>query len=139
MVNVNNGGHSGAFDGNGCEARLKGPVFIVKLEGILSGLNTVKKTNKLTVTAREWFDKVNGNSYFAALVTYNDKQIKIPFQYGYGDQYLTATANQLQLDGILPNDQTIYGLPRYCRENNIEFHATIKRDCLKRNVMALIS
>ena len=139
MVNVINGGHSGAFDGNGCEARLKGPVFIVKLEGILAGLNTVKIKQSLTITAREWFDKVNGNSYFAALVTFNDKQIKIPFQYGYGEQYLEATKRQLQNDGILPNNQTIYGLSRYCRENNIDFHATIKRDCLKRDVKALIS
>ena len=41
------------------------------------------------VEALEWFDKANGNSYFAAIVTLNygmDNQetIRLPFQYGYG-------------------------------------------------------
>lgn len=42
MINVKNGGHSGAFGGNGCEARLKPAVFIEKLNGIIAGLETVK-------------------------------------------------------------------------------------------------
>lgn len=139
MVGVSNGGHYGAFGFSSTEPRVKGPVFIVKLEGILAGLKTTVMRPKLTITAREWFDKANGNSYFAALVTFNDRQIKVPFQYGYGDSYLEATTRQLQNDGVLPNDQTIYGLPRYCRENNIDFHASIKRDCSKRDVKALVS
>lgn len=43
MVNVTNGGHSGAFGGNGCEARLKPAVFIEKLNGIKYGLEFDKK------------------------------------------------------------------------------------------------
>jgi hypothetical protein len=139
MVSVKNGSHSGAFGFSSTEPRVKGPVFIVKLEAILAGIKTEIKRDSLTITAREWLDKVNGNSYFAALVTFNNKQIKVPFQYGYEDQYLQATAEQLQKDGILNNDVTIYNLGRYCRENNIEFNATIKRDCLKRDVKALVS
>lgn len=40
LVNVNpiNGGHSGAFDGNGCEARLNASKMYIKLRGIISGL-----------------------------------------------------------------------------------------------------
>ena len=40
-------------------------------------------------TTKEWFDKVNGNSYFSSQIqsTKNpDKIIKLPFQYGYGSQ-----------------------------------------------------
>ena len=46
----------------------------------------------LDINAREWFDKVNGNSYFSAqivvdydLPTY--KKYFLPFQYGYGDSF----------------------------------------------------
>jgi hypothetical protein len=40
-VGVNNGAHYGAFGGNGCEARLKYKEMVIKLEGILAGLNCV--------------------------------------------------------------------------------------------------
>lgn len=38
-VGVNNGAHYGAFGGNGCESRLKYKEMVIKLEGILAGLN----------------------------------------------------------------------------------------------------
>lgn len=46
----------------------------------------------IDVHCKEWFDKINGNSYFAGEIIVNadkknEKQIKIPFQYGYGDHY----------------------------------------------------
>jgi hypothetical protein len=37
-VGVNNGAHYGAFGENGCEARLKYKLMVIKLEGILAGL-----------------------------------------------------------------------------------------------------
>lgn len=47
----------------------------------------------IDINAWEWFDKVNGNSYFSAEVIlnfgYEDQvNLKIPFQYGYGDHYV---------------------------------------------------
>ena len=44
------------------------------------------------VTVKEWFDRINGNSYFSGevIINYglsNPKMIKLPFQYGYGDHY----------------------------------------------------
>jgi hypothetical protein len=41
-VGVNNGAHYGAFGGNGCEARLKYKEMVIKLEGILAGLNCLQ-------------------------------------------------------------------------------------------------
>ena len=38
-VGVNNGAHYGAFGWNGCESRLKYKEMVIKLEGILAGLN----------------------------------------------------------------------------------------------------
>lgn len=41
-VGVNNGAHYGAFGGNGCEARLKYKEMVIKLEGILAGLECLQ-------------------------------------------------------------------------------------------------
>lgn len=47
-----------------------------------------KYNNILEVQAKEWFDRINGNSYFSARVFLNDKLVAtLPFQYGYGDHY----------------------------------------------------
>ena len=44
------------------------------------------------VQAREWFDKVNGNSYFSTDITVNyglnnAVSFYLPMQYGHGDHY----------------------------------------------------
>jgi len=46
----------------------------------------------IDVNAKEWFDKVNANSYFSAEITVNlgmknEKTLTLPFSYGYGDSY----------------------------------------------------
>jgi len=46
----------------------------------------------IDVNALTWFDKINGNSYFAGEIILNyklDNEIKLimPFQYGYGSQF----------------------------------------------------
>lgn len=49
-----------------------------------------KATNQdIDLNTKEWFDRVNGNSYFSAVVTLNykmedEKTMLLPFQYGYG-------------------------------------------------------
>lgn len=96
------------------------------------------KLQTIDIQAKEWFDKVNGNSYFAALVTLNfgmadEKEIKIPFQYGYGEQYLTETKHQLQTDGVLP-EGTIYNMAEWCQENNIILRHNKRKNCLKREL-----
>lgn len=51
-------------------------------------METTVKT--IDINVKEWFDKIYGNSYFAAIVTVNygledSREIKIPFEYGYGE------------------------------------------------------
>lgn len=58
------------------------------------------KIKTIDVNAKEWFDKVNGNSYFSAIITLNygmksDATIKLRFQYGYGSSYLDMTVKEL--------------------------------------------
>lgn len=50
------------------------------------------KIHTVDIAAKEWFDKINGNSYFAAqiIINYqleNETYTYLPFQYGYGGQY----------------------------------------------------
>lgn len=43
----------------------------------------------IIVTAKEWRDKIYGNSYFSAQIesTKDSKVYRLPYQYGYGDQF----------------------------------------------------
>ena len=95
----------------------------------------------IDLKAKQWFDKVNGNSYFSAQATINfgmsdEKTVYMPFQYGYGDSYLSAAIHQLQTDDILPNDETIYSFTMWCRENNIILRYSKDVNCLQRDVKA---
>jgi hypothetical protein len=92
----------------------------------------------IDINAKEWFDKTYGNSYFSAIVTIDygmesEQQIKLPFQYGYGDYYKEAGFEELQKLGIVsdPNIQ----LWKYCNDNNIILRCNIKRNCLKKEVI----
>lgn len=47
----------------------------------------------IDIEAKEWFDKINGNSYYSARVVINygtesERTLFLPFGYGYGDQYV---------------------------------------------------
>ena len=120
-------------------------IFNLSITSKLINLNTqhnMKQTDIKTIDlqAKEWFDRVNGNSYFSALATINfgmenEKRVYIPFQYGYGDYYQFAAFSQLQKDGIL-NDETIYSPTRWARENNIIFRYSKQENCRQRDVKA---
>lgn len=96
-------------------------------------MNTKVKT--IDINVNEWFDKINGNSYFSAIITLNfgmndSLSIQIPFTYGYGDysrQYSIEKLNEL---GYLPSpkywelDEAI--IVRYNKQQNCK-----KRDLIK--------
>ena len=42
-VNIVNGGHSGAFGGNGCEGRVNYKTMEVKLRALIAGVNYINK------------------------------------------------------------------------------------------------
>ena len=98
--------------------------------------------NTIDLQAKEWFDKVNGNSYFAAIITLNfgtdtERALAIPFQYGYGNQYETEALNTLQSEGYISSTLGVYSLQSFCRENNIILRSSKKDKCLKRELTAL--
>lgn len=95
----------------------------------------------IDVNAKEWRDKINGNSYFAAQIFVDfglktEKQLFVPFQYGYGDHYLTEAMQTLIDSGFINDVKNQYhSLSRYCREHEIIFRASRETD-LKRNCVA---
>lgn len=94
----------------------------------------------IDITAKEWFDKVNGNSYFSAHVVINwqlpgQTMFKIPFRYGYGDHYKTiALLELIERKLISVDDRT--ALWRYCDDNKIVLRCDKHEKCLKRDVVA---
>lgn len=98
--------------------------------------NTTTKTEVKTidVNAKEWFDKVNGNSYFAANITVNygmldEKNIVLPFQYGYGDSYRWEAIKKLNELDIIPFKE-----PYDLRESGIIVRYNIQRNCKQREL-----
>ena len=64
--------------------------------------------------AKEWRDKVNGNSYWSARCEWIERDISyfFPFQYGYGDQSLQTVMDALNV----PNSE--YKKFRYTKIEN---------------------
>jgi len=63
----------------------------------------------IIASCRRWFDKVNGNSYFSALIEVPKKDSDYPnaiclrFEYGYGDHWEYEVLRKLESIGVLPN------------------------------------
>lgn len=118
-------------------------------------MNTIKT---IDIEAKTWFDKVNGNSYFACLITtnygmsnqiskenkfspseyYKEEVFKIPFTYGYGNQFEYEAIKLLKENNILPENLGGY-LREYCENNDIILRVSHDTKCLKRELKELVS
>lgn len=92
------------------------------------------KVKTIDIEAREWWDRVNGNSYFDCSITVNhsmksEENFYLPMQYGYGDQYETEAKFTLMQHGVI--EKTMYGIAQYCRENNIILRRRKIENCKK--------
>ena len=101
----------------------------------------LKQLKTIDIEAKEWRDKINGNSYFSSDVTLNygmnDQQIiKLPFQYGYGDQYVYQSLMEVQK--LFPKSKWYREniLSRYQIEDryNIIIRNSIQTNCLKKEL-----
>jgi hypothetical protein len=95
----------------------------------------------IDVNAKEWFDKVNGNSYFSGRITLNygmknEKTLLMPFQYGYGDQYEWETSSTLKKNGFFPENSDKTCLSIFCRKNFIILRTSKEKNCKKRDVVS---
>ena len=83
---------------------------------------------KFIVIAKEWRDMVNGNSYFSVQIeSTKDKDflIKLPFQYGYGDQSFYTARELLKEKKLLPTD---YTFPSELPIKNIKIDKGLKKE-----------
>lgn len=92
------------------------------------------RTKTIDIVAREWFDSVNGNSYFSAYITVNysmesEANFHLPFQYGYGSQYETEAKFLLMKHKVIK--ETMFCLSQYCRENKIVLRMRKIENCKK--------
>jgi len=104
-------------------------------------INPLNIIQTIDINAYEWFDKVNGNSYFAANVVLNyglktEKEIKVPFQYGYGDHYRDMCFKALQEANLIHDVRTYEnggseGLYNFCQRNKITLRTSKKENCKK--------
>lgn len=91
----------------------------------------------IDVNALEWLDKINGNSYFSGTITINfgmedERTYKMPFKYGYSDQFLTEAREVLYKNNEINTIDR--PLSYYCREHNIILRQSKKENCLKREL-----
>jgi DNA-binding transcriptional regulator PaaX len=89
----------------------------------------------ITILAREWFDKINGNSYFAGEIYIDNKEVaQMPFQYGFGEQYRYEAVTQLIKEGFLKDFKENESLYRYCDRKKINLLTSKQENCLKRDL-----
>ena len=98
------------------------------------------KVKTIDVNCKEWFDKINGNSYFAGSVTINfsmktEKNYTLPFQYGYGDHYRDEAFSLLQNNKVIPLQENLTSYWQYYRDNNIIVRHNMQRNCRKKELM----
>jgi hypothetical protein len=104
-------------------------------------INYKNVVKSIDISAYQWFDKVNGNSYFAGKIcvnfTYkNQRDFVMNFQYGYGDQYIQAALDLLLSNGYFENFKKYdnggnEGLFQYCKRNNIVLNTKKDTGCKK--------
>ena len=101
----------------------------------------LSKLKTIDINAKEWHDKINGNSYFSSDVILNygmnsQETIKVPFQYGYGDHYIYQSLREIQK--LFPKSkwykENLLGKYQIQKEYKIIIRNSIKTNCLKREL-----
>ena len=101
----------------------------------------LSKLKTIDINAKEWRDKINGNSYFSSdvILNYgmsNQETIKVPFQYGYGDHYVYQSLREIQK--LFPKSKwcrkNLLGKYQIQNEYKIIIRNSIKTNCLKKEL-----
>jgi hypothetical protein len=102
------------------------------------------KIKTIDVSAKEWFDRINGNSYFAGTVcinfgTKNQINIVMPFQYGYGSHYETEAMNALIKENYIKDAESYSSggfetLWRYCERKRIIYRHSKQENCKQKEL-----
>jgi hypothetical protein len=87
--------------------------------------------NTIDINAKQWFDRINGNSYFSGSIVLNfgqDNQLEflMPFQYGYGDYYIQKAMETLKDAGHIETQYTWE-----LKDKGIILRTSMQRNCKK--------
>ena len=90
----------------------------------------------LDIQGKEWFDKVNGNSYNSVQVVVNfglknEFSFSVPIQYGYGNYFEQSAFEKLVEVGVFSGK---YSHRERRDSGKLIVNSDITRDCLKREV-----
>ena len=95
----------------------------------------------IDIQTKEWFDKINGNSYFSSEITINyglntQKKLYVPFEYGYGSHSEDVCFQKIkkEINKNILKDYT-RGLWSFCQDNKILFRSSKQENCLKRELL----
>jgi hypothetical protein len=94
-------------------------------------LGSFVEVKSIYLHARRWFQRSYGNTYHTCEIWVNDRMVhKIPFTYGYGDQWEWNAQKWLVDNSFLDrHDSEVrgyhYPISRYCRESGIEYNNTV--------------
>ena len=90
---------------------------------------------KYVLHAKEWRDKINGNSYHAVQIlnTQNNLKIATPMTYGYGEQFLQTSADAMVKQGWLPIAYQ-RKLVSYSGLSGNHIHHILEKNCKKKEV-----
>ena len=96
----------------------------------------------IDIQAKEWFDRVNGNSYFSIQITLDfgtkkEQKIYVPMEYGYGDYYMDKAKTKLiELRKLILKGRLLRSPLTYiCRQRKIILRYSKQEKCLKRDVI----
>lgn len=90
-----------------------------------------KKVKTIVLVGRRWFNRGPGNTYHSVEIYVNGACVhKIPFAYGYGEQYEYNARVWLDENGYLPGIENREGTPgeaiwRYCERKKITYSRTV--------------
>jgi hypothetical protein len=94
------------------------------------------KIKTIDITANQYHDKINGNTYFNAdmIINYNTEgqvTIHLPMQYGNNNQYLFAALNMLNELKFIDFTGPLW---LFCQNNNIELRTNLREGYKEREL-----
>ena len=102
-------------------------------------MKNLSELKSVDVICKEWFDRINGNSYFSARIILNgglenETVLTLPFKYGYGNHYEYEAVKVVKkfLNIPLEANESYW---KFYKDNNIKYFNTKHERCLKREVV----
>lgn len=93
-------------------------------------LKALKKSDNVTIIFGEWFDRINGNTYYDAEVYIGEKVYQVPYKYGYNHGDKQAIDESLAAVGykVRVNISHMWKPYRYLRTRCVD---KLKRELFK--------